>query len=84
MDSIKTETELNVDKAVETYKDIADRRTEINRLRGLIAGLKPWETLDIPLEMNETRSTRKDRYGADDGRCAGGSTFCDRTGGQQG
>ncbi|MFR0824832.1 MAG: V-type ATP synthase subunit I [Anaerotignum faecicola] len=31
-----------------------DRRTEINRLRGLIAGLKPWETLDIPLEMNET------------------------------
>ena len=54
MDSIKTETELNVDKAVETYKDIADRRTEINRLRGLIAGLKPWETLDIPLEMNET------------------------------
>ena len=54
MDSIKTETELNVDKAVGTYKDIADRRTEINRLRGLIAGLKPWETLDIPLEMNET------------------------------
>ena len=54
MDSIKTETELNVDKAVETYKDIADRRTEINRLRGLIAGLKPWETLDIPMEMNET------------------------------
>ena len=43
-----------MDKAVETYKDIADRRTEINRLRGLIAGLKPWETLDIPLEMNET------------------------------
>ena len=90
MDSIKTETELNVDKAVETYKDIADRRTEINRLRGLIAGLKPWETLDIPLEMNGAcsgaawRSTRKDRYGADDGRCAGGSTFCDRTGGQQG
>lgn len=54
MDSIKTETELNVDKAVETYKGIAEGQTEINRLRGLIAGLKPWETLDIPLEMNET------------------------------
>lgn len=54
MDSIKTETELNVDKAVGAYKGIADGQTEINRLRGLIAGLKPWETLDIPLEMNET------------------------------
>ncbi len=54
MDSIKTETELNVDKAVSAYKGIAEGQTEINRLRGLIAGLKPWETLDIPLEMNET------------------------------
>ena len=54
MDSIKTETELNVDKAVGAYQGIADGQTEINRLRGLIAGLKPWETLDIPLEMNET------------------------------
>ena len=54
MDSVKTETELNVDKAVDAYKGIADGQTEINRLRGLIAGLKPWESLDIPLEMNET------------------------------
>lgn len=54
MDSTKTETELSVDKAVGAYKGIADGKSEINRLRSLIAGLKPWETLDIPLEMNET------------------------------
>lgn len=54
MDSTKTETEFHVDQAVEAYKGIADGQSEINRLRSLIAGLKPWETLDIPLEMNET------------------------------
>ncbi len=54
MDSTKTETELSVDQAVGADKSIADGRSEINRLRSLIAGLKPWETLDIPLEMNET------------------------------
>lgn len=53
-DAIKTETERNVDKAVAAYKNITDGRTEINRLRSQIAGLKPWEKLDIPLELSET------------------------------
>lgn len=54
MDATKTDTEMNVDKAVLSYKNITDGQSEINRLRALIAGLKPWEKLDIPLEMNET------------------------------
>lgn len=54
MDQVKTETERNVDAAVMAYKGIADSQTEINRLRALIAGLKPWEKLDIPLEEKET------------------------------
>ncbi|MBO5330557.1 MAG: hypothetical protein J6A71_08605, partial [Anaerotignum sp.] len=54
VDQSRLETERNVDTAFLAYKSIADGQTEINRLRGLIAGLKPWETLDIPLEMNET------------------------------
>lgn len=54
MDQVKTETERNVDTAVMAYKGIADGQTEINRLRTLIAGLKPWEKLDIPLEEKET------------------------------
>lgn len=53
-DAIKTETERNVDTAVAAYKNITDGRTEINRLRSQIAGLKPWEKLDIPLELSET------------------------------
>lgn len=54
VDQSRIETERSVDEAVGAYKAIADGRSEINRLRALIAGLKPWETLDIPLEMNET------------------------------
>ena len=54
MDTVKTETERAVDRAVAAYQSIADGRTEINRLRTLILGLTPWEKLDIPLEMSET------------------------------
>lgn len=54
VDQSRTKTQRNVDQAVDAYKKIADGQSEINRLRALIAGLQPWETLDIPLEMNET------------------------------
>lgn len=54
LNATQTETELNVDKAVFAYKNITDGQNEINRLRSLIAGLQPWQRLDIPLEMNET------------------------------
>ena len=54
VDQSRTETERNVDTAFDAYKGIADGKSEINRLRALITGLKPWETLDIPLEMTET------------------------------
>lgn len=54
VDQSRTETERNVDMAFDAYKSIADGKSEINRLRALITGLKPWETLDIPLEMTET------------------------------
>ncbi len=54
MDETKTATERNVDKAVQAAKSIADAQSEINRLRTVIAGLKPWENLDVPLEMSET------------------------------
>ncbi len=54
MDTVKTETERAVDRAVAAYQSIADGRTEINRLRTLILGLTPWEKLDIPLGMSET------------------------------
>lgn len=54
LNATQTETEMNVDKAVFAYKNITDGQNEINRLRSLIAGLQPWQRLDIPLEMNET------------------------------
>lgn len=54
LNATQTETEMNVDKAVFAYKSITDGQNEINRLRSLIAGLQPWQRLDIPLEMNET------------------------------
>lgn len=54
VDQSRTKTQRDVDQAVDAYKKIADGQSEINRLRALIAGLQPWETLDIPLEMNET------------------------------
>lgn len=54
VDQSRLATERNVDIAFHAYKGIADGRSEINRLRALIAGLKPWESLDIPLEVNET------------------------------
>ena len=54
MNATKTATEMNVDHAVESNKKIADARTEINRLRTVIQGLQPWETLDVPMEMTET------------------------------
>ncbi|WP_312071864.1 V-type ATP synthase subunit I [Anaerotignum propionicum] len=55
MNRTKTETEMNVDTAVMCYKQIADGQNEVNRLKGMIAGLKPWEGMDIPLEMKETK-----------------------------
>lgn len=54
MDSVKTEAEMNVDKAVLAYKNITDGQNEIHYLRSQIAGLQPWVQLDIPLEMHET------------------------------
>lgn len=54
LNATQTETEMNVDKAVFAYKNITDGQNEINCLRSLIAGLQPWQRLDIPLEMNET------------------------------
>lgn len=56
MNRTKTETELNVDTAVMAYKQIADRQNEVNRLRGIITGLTPWEKLDLPLQTKETAS----------------------------
>lgn len=55
MNRTKTETEMNVDMAVMCDKQIADGLNENNRLRGVITGLKPWENLDLPLEMKETK-----------------------------
>ncbi|WP_313525368.1 V-type ATP synthase subunit I [Anaerotignum sp.] len=55
MNRTKTETEMNVDTAVMCYKQIAEGQNEINRLKGIIAGLKPWESLDLPLQMKETK-----------------------------
>ncbi|WP_066089235.1 V-type ATP synthase subunit I [Anaerotignum neopropionicum] len=54
MDRTKTETERNVDTADLSYRQIADGQNEINRLKGIITGLKPWESLDLPLQMKET------------------------------
>lgn len=54
MNRSKTEIEMNVDKAFMADKKISDSQNEINRLRGMIVGLTPWEKLDLPLEMNET------------------------------
>jgi V/A-type H+/Na+-transporting ATPase subunit I len=57
MNRTKTETEMNVDTAVMCNKEIADGQNEINRLNGVIAGLKPWESLDLPLQTKETKSS---------------------------
>ena len=54
MNEVRTDTERNMDKAVNAYKDITDGNAEINHLRSQIAGLQPWLKLNIPLEMNET------------------------------
>ncbi len=55
MNHNKTETEMNVDTAVMCYKQITDGQNEINRLKGVIAGLKPWIGLDMPLQTKETK-----------------------------
>lgn len=55
MDAVKTATEKNVDKAFLAYQDIADAKTEINRLQILITGLEPWQSSDIPVELTETK-----------------------------
>ncbi|WP_169515419.1 V-type ATP synthase subunit I [Anaerovorax odorimutans] len=55
MNRTKTETEMNVETAVMSYKQIADGQNEINRLKGIIAGLRPWESMDLPLQTKETK-----------------------------
>ena len=47
VDQSRLETERSVDTAFDAYKGIADGKSEINRLRALITGLKPWETLRL-------------------------------------
>ncbi|MFV0313989.1 MAG: V-type ATP synthase subunit I [Anaerotignum sp.] len=54
MNRSKTEIEMNVDTAVMCYKQIADGQNDINRLKSIVEGIKPWENLDIPLELKET------------------------------
>ena len=54
MNNVKTETEMNVDTAVIAQRKIADDQNELNRLGGLIQGLKPWVRLEVPLEDTET------------------------------
>ena len=58
MNQTKTETEINVDKAVISFKEIAEGQNEINRLKSMIIGLTPWQDLDIPLDMKETEFTQ--------------------------
>ncbi|NCC16065.1 MAG: V-type ATP synthase subunit I [Clostridia bacterium] len=55
MNRTKTDTEMNVDTAVMCDKQIAEGQNESNRLKSVIAGLKPWETMDLPLQMKETK-----------------------------
>lgn len=55
MNRTKTDTEINVDTAVMCDKQIAEGQNESNRLKGVIAGLKPWEPMDLPLQMKETK-----------------------------
>ncbi|MFI3173790.1 MAG: V-type ATP synthase subunit I [Bacillota bacterium] len=50
----RTETERNVDTAVEAHAKIMDGQNEINRLNSLIIGLSPWKTFDVPLNLRET------------------------------
>ena len=57
LDTVKTATEKGVDAAVEAAKTIAEAKTEINRMQTVIAGLRPWEALDIPLEITETQTS---------------------------
>lgn len=38
-------------------KDIASCDSSVNKLTASLASLKPWESLDIPLELEETRYT---------------------------
>lgn len=54
LDSMKTDIEINVDKAVMAHKEIMDGQNEINGLNSMIIGLTPWEQFDIPLHMRET------------------------------
>ena len=54
VDQSRLKMERDADTAFYAYKGIADSQSEINRLRAVITGLQPWESLDIPLDMHET------------------------------
>ncbi len=54
MNEVRTDTERSMDQAIAAYRVITEGKTELNQLRARIAGLTPWEMLDIPLEMTET------------------------------
>ncbi len=55
MNANKTSIELSVDQAVSADKTITEAKTEINRLKTVIAGLEPWQNLDLPMELSETK-----------------------------
>jgi len=57
MNRMKTETEMNVDMAMSASKEISEGQNEINRLKGMIEGLRPWIELDIPLNGLTTACT---------------------------
>ncbi len=56
LETVKLAVAKSVDTAVAADKAMADAKTEINRIQTVIAGLIPWEPLDVPLEMTETQS----------------------------
>ena len=55
MNQTKTETEMNVDTAVMCFKQITEGQNEVNRLKGMITGLVPWVSMDMPLQTKETK-----------------------------
>lgn len=57
VDQSRFKTERVVDDAYYAHKTITNGKSDINRLRGQILGLRPWESLDIPLDIHETEFT---------------------------
>lgn len=52
----RTEIERSVDEAFVANKQIAEAQNEVNRIHTLTIGLRPWISLDMPLELQETES----------------------------